>query len=281
MNNVVRTIYSSYLQTCSLLNIPFDMKPNTTLNEKFNVQAGVAPTIDQFPSLGYFALGNGGHKYITGADGISIPEPVQHRAIDAALFKHLPFVVREPEMDLSPSQRSNYALRKQITVEGRTYWAYYLKRFNRENVKAHMEYRVVNNGATQVSPFVPNNSNLNPVPPDLQVSGVNVVTGDYVASTAKFELNLFEEDVAELLHVAEVLYGNDGYAIVSEIALCTGVDKVITAPAITGNITFNEAICVQVATFCAIHSALKFSQNGLQIMLDVGATEPLFNLQQP
>ena len=278
MDNIVRTVYSSYLQTCGLLKLPFELKPNTTLNEKFNIQSGVSPTADQIPTLGYFAIGNGGHKYVTGAGGISVPEPVQHRATDAALFNHLPFVLREPELDLSPAQRTNYALRKQVTYNGKSYWAYYLKRFTRVNVKAAMEYRVVNNGVTVTSPFVPNSSNLNPTPPDLNPSGVNVVTGDYVASTAKFELNLTEEDVAELLHVAEVMYDDDAYAIISEIGLCTGVDKIVGASGVSGNFNFTEAIAVQIATFVSIHSAVKFSSNGVQILLDVGASESLFNL---
>ena len=278
MNNIVRTVYSSYLQTCALLELPFELKSNTTLNEKFSIQAGVAPSADQMPGLGYFAIGNGGHKYITGAGGISVPEPVQHRATDAALFNHLPFVLREPELDLSPAQRANYALRKQLSFNGKSYWGYFLKRFTRDNVRAAMEYRVVNNGVTVTSPFVPNASNLNPTPPDLAVSGVNVVSGDYVASTAKFELNLTDEDVAELLHVAQVIYNDDAYAIISEIALCTGVDKIISAPGVSGNFNFTEAIAVQVATFCSIHSAVKFSQNGLQMVLDVGSVEPLFNI---
>lgn len=279
MDNIVRTVYSSYLQTCGLLKLPFELKPNTTLNEKFNIQSGVSPTADQIPTLGYFAIGNGGHKYVTGAGGISVPEPVQHRATDAALFNHLPFVLREPELDLSPAQRTNYALRKQVTYNGKSYWAYYLKRFTRDNVKAAMEYRVVNNGVTVTSPFVPNSSNLNPTPPDLNPSGVNVVTGDYVASTAKFELNLTEEDVAELLHVAEVMYDDDAYAIISEIGLCTGVDKIVGASGVSGNFNFTEAIAVQIATFVSIHSAVKFSSNGVQILLDVGASEPLFSLK--
>ena len=278
MDNIVRTVYSSYLQTCGLLKLPFELKPNTTLNEKFNIQSGVSPTADQIPTLGYFTIGNGGHKYVTGAGGISVPEPVQHRATDAALFNHLPFVLREPKLDLSPAQRTNYALRKQVTYNGKSYWAYYLKRFTRDNVKAAMEYRVVNNGVTVKSPFVPNSSNLNPTPPDLNPSGVNVVTGDYVASTAKFELNLTEEDVAELLHVAEVMYDDDAYAIISEIGLCTGVDKIVGASGVSGNFNFTEAIAVQIATFVSIHSAVKFSSNGVQILLDVGASEPLFSL---
>ncbi len=278
MNNIVRTIYSSYLQTCGLLELPFELKANTTLNEKFNIQSGVTPTVDQMPSLGYFSVGNGGHKYITGAGGIAVPDPIQHRATDAALFNHLPFVLREPELDLSQAQRANYALRKQVTYNGKVYWAYYLKRFTKDNVKAAMEYRVINNGSTVSSPFVPNSSNLNPTPPELNNTGVNVVTAEYVAATAKFELSLSDADVAELLHVASVMYDNDAYAIISEIALCTGVDKIVSVPGVSGNFNFTEAIAVQVATFVSLHSALKWSENGVSIVLDVGSANSMFNL---
>lgn len=278
MNNIVRTIYGSFLQTCGLLKLPFAMKGNTTLNEKFNIQAGVAPTADQLPYLGYFSLGIGGHKYIAGADGIAIPEPVQHLATDAALYKHLPFVLREPELDLSSAQRANYALRKQVQYNGKTYWAYYLKRFTRDNVTPVMEYRTINNGVTVASAFVPNASNLNPTPPDLNSLGTNVVDGSYVAASAKFDLTLSDFDVSELLHAAQVIYGDEAYAIISEVALCTGVDKQVSAPGVTGNFNFMEAIAVQVATFVSVNSALKFSQNGVQLILDVGACEPLFNI---
>jgi hypothetical protein len=56
------------------------------------------------------------------------------------------------------------------------------------------------------------------------------------------------------------------------------VDKQISAPGVTGNFNFMEAISVQVATFVSVNSALKFSQNGVQLILDVGSCEPLFNI---
>lgn len=278
MEAITRTVYGSYLQTCELLGLPFRVFQNTTLNEKFNIQAGVAPGASELPVMNYFSVGNGGHRYITGPSGISVPEPVQHRATDAALYNHLPLVLRATDNDLSAAQRANYALRRQETHNGKSYFAYYLKRFNTDNVEASMEYRVVNNGVTVVSPFVPDNSNLNPTPPDLSNTGVNVVSGDYIASNAKFNLSLLEDDVAELLHVAEVIYDDEAFAIISEIALCTGVDKIVSVPSSTGNINFNEAIAVQVATFCNTHSALKFLNTGLSLNLSCGSTESILNI---
>lgn len=278
MERIVRTVYGSYLQTSSLLGLPFVLKDNTTLNEKFNIQAKVQPGPTEFPKLKYFTVGNGGHRYITGTGGIPITEPIQHRATDAALFNHLPMVLRKPELDLSPAQRANYALRRQETHNGESYYAYYLRRINMDSVVNEMEYRNVRNGSTVVSPFIPDSSNLNPTPPDLNVSGVNTTTGAYVSVTAKLQLSLSDTDIEELLHVAEVIYQDDSYAIISEIGLCTGVDKVVNVMGSSGQFNFNEAIAVQIASFFSVHSALKFFSTGMTIILDVGSTEPLYQL---
>ncbi len=64
-----RTIYGVYLQTVKTVGIPFEMIPNTTLNEKLNIQAGVKPTANETPFMRYLALGNLGHTTITAEDG--------------------------------------------------------------------------------------------------------------------------------------------------------------------------------------------------------------------
>jgi hypothetical protein len=61
MEQTTRTAWGAYLQTCLLLNLPFSMMTDTTLNEKFNVQAGVAPSAGVIPSQRYYCIGNGGH----------------------------------------------------------------------------------------------------------------------------------------------------------------------------------------------------------------------------
>lgn len=280
MERIVRTVYGSYLQTVKHLGLPFVMTPKTTLNEKFDIQSGVAPTVNQYPDVGYYAIGNGGHKYITGAGGIALTEPLQHKATDAALFKHLPFVLRKPELDLSPAQRANYALRRQETYNGQTYIAYYLRRIVKDGVNVNMEYRIVRNGTTVVNPFVPDNSNLNPTPPELTPNGVNTTDGDYVASSAKMALILTVDDIAEILNAAKIMFGDEAYAIISEIALCSGINKTVSVPGVGGRFNFNEAIAVQVATHFSTHNALKFNSTGLRIALDSGSTEPLYALSQ-
>lgn len=237
------------------------------------------PALSDIPTMRYYAIGNGGHRLSVGANGITKPEPIQHRSTDAALYNHIPFVMRELLNDLPIAERNKYGLRRIETWGGRQYATYYLKRMTLANVVAAMEYIAVLNGVSTVTEFVPDSSNLNPVPPDLSASGVNVVTGDYVAATAKIGLVLSTADINELLSVATIIYGDDSYAIISEIALCSGVDKVVSSPSIGSTvINFNEVIAAQVMSHINTFFPLKFSNNGTEILLDVGSTEPTLAL---
>jgi len=279
MENITRTIYSSYLQTSLLMGLPFTVMPNTTLNEKFGVQSGIVPAVDAIPTMQYFAIGNGGHRMSVGANGLTKTEPVQHRGTDAALYNHIPFVLRDIANDIDATERAKYALRRKEVHNGVNYIAYYLKRLPLSGVIADMEFISVANGVQSVSAFEANSLNLNPVPPDLSSTGVNIVTGDYVAASAKITIQLTSTEVDELLNVASVLYDDSSFAIISEIALCSGMDKTVQSPA-NNNLTinFNEAIAVQVSSFINTFFALEFTNNGCEISLDCGATEPLLNI---
>lgn len=279
MDNIVRTVYGSYLQSCQLLGLPFALATNSTLNEKFEVQAGVLPNSGVLPTCGYFAIGNGGHK-LSVTNGLYIPEPIQHLTTDAALYNHLPFVLREPANDLTTAQQALYGLRVSEVHNGINYIAYYLKRINFTGVAVSMQYKTVNaDGTVTTSPFQPDTGNLNPQPPSLSPTGVNVVTGDYVMASAPVPITLTADDVTEILNVANIIYGDPNAAIVSEIALVSGVDKTIAVGG-SGQPTFNfkEVIAAQVDTFINTFYALNFSQDGVQNVVDCGAVEPLYKL---
>lgn len=275
MENTVRTIFSAYLQTCMLLGRPVTILPGSTLNEKLGIQSDVMIAADQVPKMRYAAIGNGGHKMVMGANGISRPEPIQHRSTDAALYNQLPFILRTANNDLSPVEREKYGLRRLEEHGGISYIAYYLKRLDYLNVNAQMEYKTVNEGVTTTTPFVPNNSNINPVPPDLANTGVNVTTGDYVSATAKVPFTLDVDEVDEIINVSNIIYNDSGYAIISEIALCSGVDKIVTTSQGTGvGFNINEVIGTQVVSFINGFFAMNFSNAGLSVTFDLGATEP-------
>jgi hypothetical protein len=279
MQTTTRTIYSSYLQTVLLRGKPFQMAANSTLNELLQIQSGVAPTVT--PTLKYYAIGNGGHSMVIGANGIPLTNPVQHDATDAGLYHQLPFILRELGNDIDVVMQANYALRRIETHNGLQYIAYYLRRLP-DTDTPDMEYLTVSNGVTTTTAFTPNSTNLNPTPPALNNSGVNTLAGDYVASSSKVAINLSAAEVTELLNVANIIYGDPGYAIISEIALCSGVDKVVqSANGVGGSgamINFNEAIAVQCLSFLNTFFSMPMNTSGASILLDVGTSEPCFTL---
>ncbi len=58
MELIVRTIMSAHLVTCKLLNRPFTVLENSTLNQKFNLNASEVPNVNEYPVLGYIGIGN-------------------------------------------------------------------------------------------------------------------------------------------------------------------------------------------------------------------------------
>ncbi len=281
MELMTRTVYSSALQTALYLDVPVDIPPNCTLNERFTIQAGVYPTASNPPKAQYYSLGNGGHTFTVGANGIPKPEPVQHRSTDAAAYMPLPFVMRLPTNDLDITDAANYALRRIEVWGGVSYVCYYLKRVAMTGVTVNLQYKTVDptTNIVTTTAFVPDSTNLNPTPPILSNTGVNLTTGDYVTADAQIDLSLSASDCTELLNVATIMYGDPGAAIVSEVLFCSGQDQSVTVAGV-GNSTFAflEAIAVQVMTFVAAFYPIEFVNTGVDMLLNVGATEPLLNL---
>ena len=275
--NITRTVYGAVVQTTLFLDQQFGLVPNTTLNEKFGVQSGVSSTVT--PTLGYYGIGIGGHTMTAGTNGIYLPTPVEHEATDAALFKHLPFVLCLPTNDLSQAQQANFAMRTTVTVAGVTYIAYYLKKLDYSTTQIQMQLKSIDSsGNVTTTPFVPSTSNLNPTPVALSTSGVNVTTGNYVTSTAKVTITISTDDITNLLNVANILYGNESYALISEMCLVSGVVKPISVtPPTGGSYTFNEVIMAQVCSFVNTMIPVQFLNTAVTVVLDLGATESLLS----
>lgn len=273
--NITRTVYGAVVQTTLLLDQTFALVANTTLNEKFGVQSGQTSNVT--PTLGYYGIGIGGHTMTAGTDGIYLPTPVEHEATDAALFNHLPFVLCLPSADLTTAQQAAYAMRTTLTVSGTQYIAYYLKRLDYSTTQVQMQLKSVDSdGNTTTTTFTPSTSNLNPTPSVLATTGENVTTGDYVTATAKVTITISEDDIENLLNVANIIYGDEAYALISEMCLVTGVDKLVNATNSSGtSYTFNEVIMAQVASFVNTMIPVRFLNSAVSLVLDMGATESL------
>ena len=270
MENVVRTVYGNKLQTARLFGKPYVPDTNTTLNERFQVQSGAVLADGQYPTMAYLGIGNAGHTTVQGSNNMSYIKLYQHQPDDAACFGPMPWVLRHVTNDLSPSERSRYAMRVVQTFNGDNYYAYYLRRLDLSALVVKMQKKQIEDGVTTTTDFVPGPEVLVPTPSELANQGTNVLQGNYLTASALLSLVLSANDCTELLNVASIIYSDENHAIISEFALVTAADKQV---GLSDGSNFLEAICAQVATFLGSYHQIKFTRDGLTALLDVGASE--------
>lgn len=278
MEYIVRAAAGANLQTTQLVGAQLEIKPNSSLNQKFGIQETTALAQDDDPSMQYVVIGNKGHRMITGPDNIPYPEPQLHTPNHAGLYNHLPFVLRLPNEDLTPQERVNYRLRRIEQHDNVTYVAYYAKKLDMSATSPTLELRTVDGDTVTSTPFNYTLDDLNPTPPNVP-PGQTLVTGsDYIASTSKVPFKLTANDITELLNAVNIIYGNDNYAIISEIGLCHGADRVVPGDFNGATVGYTEVIGCQITTFVSSFFAAKFMNNGIDVTFDVGSVEPMLVL---
>lgn len=272
---VTRTCYGSFLQTIKQLGLPFTLIPNTTLNEKFNVQAGVAPTASEIPSMRYLAIGNRGHLTVKADDGSDETIPVPHRPQHAAPFNMLPFVLREVTDDLTQAERGRYALRVIETHNGVQHYAYYLRRLDYNGVVPQLQQiEIIDNVAT-VTNYVPTTDDLNPVPPQISNSGVVLGSNKSVSASAIVTITLDATDIAEILNAQRIRTGTTRSPVISEICLVSGVDRDVQGSSgSSGSFMYKEVIAAQANVHISTNHPIGYSSNKATLRLDIGSTEP-------
>ena len=275
MSQVVRTIYGSHINTCRMLQRPFSILPNSTLNQKFNLHANELPSLNEYPVLGYIGIGNKGASYEVTTNGYVLTTPIPHLPRDASLYNFIPFVVRDINNDISSTERLKYRLRVPITIEGVTYIAYYIRKLDIQDVIPTVELRNVDGETITTNSFTPTLSDLAPNNPNITNTDLNNPNGDYLVSTAKVNFKLNQSDITNILDACNILYGDPRYAVINEIALCTGVDKILQGT--FGSVTsqYTDTIATQVAAFIAQYHALTATTTEVNINLDIGSVSSL------
>ena len=275
MDNNVRSIYGAYLQTCALLGFNVDIKPNSTLNQKFDLFPNEIFNSGETPTVKYLTIGNGGHTASMGVDGLPLINPVPHSPRHAALYNHLPFIIREVGEDLTPGERLLYRLRVPRTIDGVNYMCYYAKVLDMSMVEPKIELRNNTDGIITATDFTPSLADLNPVKPVIPVNGNITSTGNYLASTAKIEFVMNETEITELLNACNIIYGSDNYAFISEIGLCSGVDRTLMGNFGGPPSAYTEAVGVQIMNFISTAIPAYALSTSITQTIDVGSTSPL------
>lgn len=279
MKKITRTFWGAYLQTVQHLNIPYVMHEHSTLNEKFNVQSGIAPAPTVIPTLKYFCLGNGGHFGELTGGGDLVLDSYTQLATNPSLFKFLPFVLREVDNDLTPKLREKYAMRREETINGLRYVAYYLKRIDTSSLAAELTLTTTKDGVVTSTPFQAKAADLSPKPIKLPADQVTLAA-QMVSVNALLDISLNSDEVEEIVNAANIIYGDKRMAMISEIGMVSGVDRVVQASSpSTGPFEYHEALAAQITAFMEYHAMLQSSSRGLELEVDVGATEPLFKME--
>jgi len=278
--NYVRTIYGANLQTCLLLNKPLVVLPHTTINEALGINNTFTLATNQIPTLKYVVIGNGGFTSSLNTAGLPNIKPIQHTARDSELFNQIPFVLRTVNNDLTSGQQQSYRLRKNVTIANVPYIAYYGKVLDLSGSSVSLNLVTINSvtGISTTVPFVPSINDLNPTPQIISSIGQNVTTGQYLTATAIVPFNLSSSDISELLNVAQILYGDPGYANIGEIGICSGVDTIITSTFNGVSSNYTEVGAMQIATFVSAFVNCQFNNNGANFAFDIGPVEPTLGL---
>lgn len=275
MQKIIPTQLANFLQVTSYLGLPFEKVPNTTLNQKFDIQPSAIIPPGAMPSLQCYVIGIGGHTYTQATGKIPLSQGIDHSSADFGLYDHLPFVLRAMNNDLSVEERQRYCLRSIIPIDGVNWIGYRGKRLPKDNLKVRMTKRTVVDGQTQIDDFVPTEKNLSPVPPEIPNEGVATTSGEYLATSSILPMPFTEKDVQELYNVAKIIYGDERYAVLSEFGFCTGVNAQVSINTPGGAVTFNEVIGCQISAIISSHYELIYNSKGFDFSLEVGAVQPL------
>lgn len=276
--NATHSCYGNFMNTLMRMKKNYIHTPFTTLNELLNIFPDLRPAAGVLPGINGLVIGNGGHYHDVINNDFPVTRNYQHAPTDAGLFRPMPFVLRPATSDLTPAQRAGYRLRRTETIAGIEYVAYYMKVVDLSEIEPRYEYRTIQpDGQVVVSEFIPDSSNLNPTPRILSPEGVNTVASEFIAVSAKVSVPWSQWEIDEYLNAANVKYGSEDAAVISEVAAVSSVDRSVAV----GATSYTEAICALVETFLQHKIDLTANSQNFTMNLEIGVSEPLYQLVAP
>ncbi len=295
MYNGVPTIYSSQVQVAQRRGSPHDVVEHSSVIEAINKlpEAILAADRDQWVAAPYsytdtssikiscVCIGNGGHRLRVQA-GVMIPtfEPRPHMATDSGLFNQIAFVIKPVSADLSSADRKRFCLRRTLMINGVLHAAYFGRVIPETDIPNVVTVKRIITDNTDVSTeWSPNAADLSPSMQDDAPMGDTEQV--YVSASVIDHLAFTEQDVTWLREAALLLFGSESYAYISEIAVCTGVKREVTARYNTaGNATSAytgpvEYVGVQIASHSYAAWDMSAHPTGFNLGINTSVSEPL------
>lgn len=267
-----KTIFGAALESARRSGGTFSLVEHSTLNEYFQVESGTALGSGVYPDVAYFAIGRGGHQAVTGAsDSQTVIDMKRHRINNPRLFTHLPFIMREVGNDLDDTTRAKYALRVLKTYNGTSYICYYLKRVSTTSESPTISQLTVTDGVTETDDYTQTATMLsNPQAVSSSNNVVNSSSGTYLSVTSPWPISLSADDVSEILNCCEIIYSDERYAELSEIAIVSGKDYTTTSTIGGTSVSYSEVIGAQVYTFVNTYISLPYQSDGVTMNFKIG-----------
>jgi len=246
--HITKTILGIKNELLGITNIANDPNLDTTLNYKYGVFADETPATK--PVVAYFGIGVNGFKNL---DDGNLSTPYIPSMENMDLYEPLPFRCVPIDEDISTVERAKYRMRVRKTFNSVDYWCYYLKLLEFTDVAVQITQ--TDPETLQENPYTLDVSNLTPIPYVTEVD-VNGQTGETIEGS---EINVSLNCKAvitgeEVLESVGVIYDDPRRAVISELGIYTGVDKVVTGVDYLDNpLQYTEGIYSQLAVHqCSI-----------------------------
>lgn len=265
----VRTIYMAAVELCRSLDIPYSPLASSTWNEYLNIQKGATGATGAVPKLNLLMIGRGGHNNVTGADGEPLIDPLQHKIVNAVLKKPIPFIMREVGEDLTTT-RANYRLRRLETHSGVQYFAYYAKVISFSGSSPSYQVLTIDpdTGETTPATYEPDAAvQLSPTFVAI-VNGkiANQTTNKYISVGVPVSIVLTKTDCTEIINACSIIYNDERYAQITEIAVSFGIDKVVDTTDGGVTATYTETVLAGTGNF--ITSDINLNVTSKEVSLD-------------
>lgn len=291
----VPTIYSAAIQVAQRRGSPHDVVEHSSIQEAIDKipEAIAAGYRGQWVAKPYtyqdtreikiacVCIGNGGHR-LRVESGALIPtfEPRPHMATDSGLFNQIPFVVKPVNADLSAAERKRFCLRRTMMINGVLHAAYFGRVIPETEIpNATIVKRIITESTDASTEWRPSSADLTPSMKDDEPAGTTEQV--YVSASVIDQIAFTEQDVTWLREACLLLYGSESYAYISEVAVCTGVKREVTARYNdAGNATSVytgpfEYVGVQIASFSYAAWDMSAHPTGFNMGISTAVSEPL------
>jgi hypothetical protein len=215
----VQTIYSRELQTHKLLNRQYTPKPNTTLNEKYNI--GNRALIGN-PDINTIMIGVKPDNYFD--DNTHNFLDLKHSATDGVVYKPIPFIMRETTSDINSEEAKRFRLRVLEVHNNTEYICYYGMKIDTESGESKL-YRIIREENSRYGMFeydIRKKNVLNPqVIPATPYNQFKA--NEYLIDVIEIEISLTVPDLLEVENSMDIIYP-DSEKVISEIGVLSSID---------------------------------------------------------